>query len=199
MPTSIDGSSLNVTNVTSTNVTTTGTITHSGSLAFGDSTVTSFPAGHVLQVHTCRLTVDLSTTSDSNVTTGLTTSFVPIQGSSARIIAMIQGGAQKTNSTSDRGVTSLYINTNNGSGTEFYGYMGCYNFNSAYLVPHSAFFSTVISNYPNDGSAITVNAYMREQGGNGTYHFHDSEGGLSSNCYFTVMEVGSSGAMSKDS
>lgn len=199
MPTSIDGSSLNVTNVTSTNVTTTGTITHSGSLAFGDSTVTSFPAGHVLQVHTCRLTVDLSTTSDSNVTTGLTTSFVPIQGSSARIIAMIQGGAQKTDSTSDRGVTSLYINTNNGSGTEFYGYMGCYNFNSAYLVPHSAFFSTVISNYPNDGSAITVNAYMREQGGNGTYHFHDSEGGLSSNCYFTVMEVGSSGAMSKDS
>lgn len=199
MPTSIDGSSLNVTNVTSTNVTTTGTITHSGSLAFGDSTVTSFPAGHVLQVHTCRLTVDLSTTSDSNVTTGLTTSFVPIQGSSARIIAMIQGGAQKTDSTSDRGVTSLYINTNNGSGTEFYGYMGCYNFDSAYLVPHSAFFSTVISNYPNDGSAITVNAYMREQGGNGTYHFHDSEGGLSSNCYFTVMEVGSSGAMSKDS
>ena len=112
---------------------------------------------------------------------------------------MIQGGAQRTGSTGDRGATSLYINTNNGSGTEFYGYMGCYNYDSAYLVPHSSFFSVNISNYPNDGSAITVNAYMREQGGKGTYHFHDSVGGLSSNCYFTVMEVGSSGAMSKDS
>ena len=200
MPTSITGNSISLgSGADATSITNTGILNHAGTLQLGNSTVTTFPAGHVLQIHTCRLTVDLSTTSDGNVTTGLTTSFVPIQGSDARIIATIQGGAQRTDSTSDRGVTSLYINTNNGSGTEFYGYMGCYNFNSAYLVPHSAFFSVNISNYPNDGSAITVSAYMREQGGNGTYHFHDNVGGLSSNCYFTVMEVGSSGAMSKDS
>ena len=200
MPTSINGNSISLgSGGDATSITNAGILNHAGTLQLGNSTVTTFPAGHVLQIHTCRLTVDLSTTSDGNVTTGLTTSFVPIQGSDARIIATIQGGGQRTGSTSDRGVTSLYINTNNGSGAEFYGYMGCYNFNSAYLVPHSAFFSVNIGSYPNDGSAITVTAYMREQGGNGTYHFHDNEGGLSSNCYFTVMEVGSSGAMSKDS
>ena len=200
MPTSITGNSISLgSGADATSITNTGILNHAGTLQLGNSTVTTFPAGHVLQIHTCRLTVDLSTTSDSNTATGLTTSFVPIQGSNARIIAMVQGGAQRTGSTSDRGATSLYINTNNGSGTEFYGYMGAYNYDSAYLVPHSSFFSTTISNYPDDGSSITVNCYMREQGGNGTYHFHDSVGGLSSNCYFTVMEVGSSGAMSKDS
>jgi len=194
MTTRIDGGTINVTNVTST-----GTVTQSGTLKFGGATISTFPSGTVIQVHTMRRSSDLSTTSDSDVATGLTTSFVPIQGSSARIIASVQGGAQRVDDTSARGVTSLYINSNNGSGSEFYGYMGCYNYSSAYLVPHSGFFSTPISTYPNDGSAISVSLYMREQGGNHTYHFHDSVGGLSSNCYFTVMEVGSSGSMTKDS
>ena len=115
MPTSITGNSISLGSGTdATSITNTGILNHAGTLQLGNSTVTTFPAGHVLQIHTCTLTVDLSTTSDGNVTTGLTTSFVPIQGSSARIIAMVQGGAQRTGSTSDRGATSLYINTNNG-------------------------------------------------------------------------------------
>ena len=200
MPTSITGNSISLgSGADATSITNTGILNHAGTLQLGNSTVTTFPAGHILQVHTCRLTVDLSTSSDSNVTTGLTTSFVPIQGSSARIIASVQGGAQRTSTVNTRGVTSLYIDVNDGNGAEFYGYMGCYNFDSAYLDPHSGFFSTTIPNYPNDGSTISVSLYMREQGGNHTYHFHDNVGGLSSNCYFTVMEVGSSGSMTKSS
>ena len=186
MPTSITGNSISLgSGADATSITNNGILNHAGNLQLGNSTVTSFPAGHVLQIHTCRLTVDLSTSSDGNVTTGLTTSFVPIQGSSARIIASVQGGAQRVDSTSARGVTSLYIDSNDGNGAEFYGYMGCYNFDSAYLVPHSGFFSTTIPNYPNDGSTISVSLYMREQGGNHTYHFHDNVGGLSSCLLYT--------------
>ena len=196
MPTSITGNSISLgSGADATSITNTGILNHAGTLQLGDSTVTSFPAGHVLQIHTCRLTVDLSTTSDGNVTTGLTTSFVPIQGSSARLICMCQGGAQRTDETSTRGATSLYINSQNGSGAEFYGYMGCYapGETNDYLEPHSAYFETGITDYPDDGSAIEVALRMREQGGSTTYHFHDAVGGLSSNVFFTVMEVVSSG------
>ena len=169
--------------------------TQSGTLKFGGATISTFPAGTVIQVHTMRRSSDLSTTSDSDVVTGLTTSFVPIQGSSARLICMCQGGAQRTDETSTRGATSLYINTNDGNGSTFYGYAGCYapGETNDYLEPHSAYFETGIPGYPNDGSSIEVQLRMREQGGSTTYHFHDAVGGLSSNVFFTVMEVVSSG------
>ena len=190
MTTRIDGGEINVTNVTSS-----GTVTQSGPLKFGGATISTFPAGTVIQVHTMRRSSDLSTTSDSDVVTGLTTSFVPIQGSSARLICMCQGGAQRTDETSTRGATSLYINTNDGNGSTFYGYAGCYapGETNDYLEPHSAYFETGITDYPDDGSAIEVALRMREQGGSTTYHFHDAVGGLSSNVFFTVMEVVSSG------
>ena len=158
MTTRIDGGEINVTNVTSS-----GTVTQSGTLKFGGATISTFPAGTVIQVHTMRRSSDLSTTSDSDVVTGLTTSFVPIQGSSARLICMCQGGAQRTDETSTRGATSLYINTNDGNGSTFYGYAGCYapGETNDYLEPHSAYFETGITDYPDDGSAIEVALRMR--------------------------------------
>ena len=190
MTTRIDGGAINVTNFTST-----GTVTQSGTLKLGGATISTFPAGTVIQIHTMRRGSDLSTTSDADVATGLTTSFVPIQGSSARLICMCQGGAQRTDDSSTRGATSLYINTNDGNGSTFYGYTGCYapGETNDYLEPHSAYFETGITDYPDDGSAIEVQLRMREQGGSTTYHFHDSVGGLSSVVFFTVMEVVSSG------
>ena len=190
MTTRIDGGAINVTNFTST-----GTVTQSGTLKLGGATISTFPAGTVIQVHTMRRGSDLSTTSDADVATGLTTSFVPIQGSSARLICMCQGGAQRTDSSGTRGATSLYINTNDGNGSTYYGYVGCYapGETNDYLEPHSAYFETGIADYPDDGSAIEVQLRMREQGGSTTYHFHDAVGGLSSVVFFTVMEIVSSG------
>ena len=190
MTTRIDGGAINVTNFTST-----GTVTQSGTLKLGGATISTFPAGTVIQIHTMRRGSDLSTTSDADVATGLTTSFVPIQGSSARLICMCQGGAQRTDSSGTRGATSLYINVNDGNGSTFYGYTGTYapGETNDYLEPHSAYFETGIADYPDDGSAIEVQLRMREQGGSTTYHFHDAVGGLSSVVFFTVMEVVSSG------
>ena len=184
MTTRIDGGEINVTNVTSS-----GTVTQSGTLKFGGATISTFPSGTVIQVHTMRRSSDLSTTSDSDVATGLTTSFVPIQGKDARLICMCQGGAQRTDATSTRGATSLYIND------EFYGYMGCYapGETNDYLEPHSAYFETGLPSSLADGASIEVQLRMREQGGSTTYHFHDAVGGLSSVVFFTVMEVVSSG------
>lgn len=184
MTTRIDGGAINVTNVTSS-----GTVTQSGTLKFGGATISTFPAGTVIQVHTMRRSSDLSTTSDSDVATGLTTSFVPIQGKDARLICMCQGGAQRTDDSSTRGATSLYIDDS------FYGYMGCYapGETNDYLEPHSAYFETGLPSDLADGASITVQCRMREQGGSTTYHFHDSVGGLSSIVFFTVMEVVSSG------
>ena len=199
MPTSISGNSISLgSGADATSITNTGILYHAGTLQLGSSTITNFPTGTVIQVHTMRRSADLSTSSDSDVVTGLTTSFVPTQGNAARLICMCQGGAQRTDDSGTRGATSLYINSQNGSGAEFYGYMGCYapGETNDYLEPHSAYFETGIPGYPNDGSSIEVQLRMREQGGNSTYHFHDSVGGLSSHVFFTVMEVVSSGNVS---
>ena len=60
MPTTINGNSISLgSGGDATSITNAGILNHAGTLQLGNSTVTTFPAGHVLQIHTCRLTVDL--------------------------------------------------------------------------------------------------------------------------------------------
>lgn len=154
----------------------------------GDNTFSALSGlGKLVQMKSATSDTDITTSSDGNVASGLSVTWTPASASN-KVIAMVTGGAQHGASSSTRGVTSLYMNVGNGSGSQFYGYMGCFQHNTANYVPHSGTFVTTLSGWPGSGT-VTAALHMREQGGNETYTLHDNEGGLSSNVFFVVMEI----------
>ena len=130
---------------------------------------------------------DITTSSDSNAASGLSITWTP-KSASNKFIFIVQGGAQQGQSSSTRGAQSLYMDVGNGSGATFYGYIGAFQYNTAFYVPNSGCFVGDLTGYPGSGTA-TANLYIREQGGNETYTLHDNEGGLSNNVYIFLMEI----------
>lgn len=141
----------------------------------------------IVNVNTVNSDTDITTSSDGNAASGLSVTWTP-KSASNRVIAMVQGGAQQGANGNTRGVTSLYMNVGDGNGLTFYGYMGCFQHDTAFYVPHSGYFETSLANWPGSGT-VTAALYMREQGGNATYTLHDNEGGLSDKIFWTVMEI----------
>jgi hypothetical protein len=130
---------------------------------------------------------DITTSSDSNAASGLSITWTP-KSASNKFIFIVQGGAQQGQSSSTRGAQSLYMDVGNGSGATFYGYIGAFQYDTAYYVPNSGCFVGTLAGWPGSGTA-TANLYIREQGGNETYTLHDNEGGLSNNVYIFLMEI----------
>ena len=59
MPTSISGNSISLgSGADATSITNTGILNHAGTLQLGSSTITNFPTGTVIQVHTMRRSAD---------------------------------------------------------------------------------------------------------------------------------------------
>ena len=130
---------------------------------------------------------DITTSSDGNAASGLSITWTP-KSASNKFIFMVQGGAQQGQSSSTRGAQSLYMDVGNGSGAQFYGYIGAYQYNTANYVPNSGCIVGALTGWPGSGT-VTANLYIREQGGNETYTLHDNEGGLSNNVYIFIMEI----------
>ena len=145
--------------------------------------------GQVLQYFVSTLATTTTTTSDADVPTGLDTGDFTPKKANSNFYCMAIGGAQNSDSTSAKGVTSIYYRS--GSATPgFQGYINAYNFGAPDHSPHSG---ALIHN-PSTSNGYTSGTmrfylYMREVGSGQTYRFLEVTGGQSSRINFVVLEL----------
>jgi len=147
--------------------------------------IPSVGVGKVLQVLTYQHdTGDITTTSDGNVSTGVSLTITP-KASNSKIICTLTGGQQNESVSNVQGVTSIYRSINGGA----YGlldYIDAYQASEQSWLAHSGCY---VDTTHNTTSPITYTVYMRSRSSLGTYYFHHDLGGVSGTLVFQVMEV----------
>ena len=192
MPTSINGSSINVTNVTSSNVTTTGSVTHSGNLDF-NATWVDAPSGTIITAAYGHLSTDFSTSNDQDQDTGLFAQFTrKLTGGTTAgtsfVVATITGGAQDANGTGVQGVSAIYRSADGGTASiqayvdAFFGGSPAYRPHSGNIVDTGAFAAGTVMKY-------MAYARSRGSGGSANFTFHDQVGGISNHVVMTAYEI----------
>jgi len=151
------------------------------------------PSGTIITVAYGILNANFSTTSDSNVDTGLATSALVkkmANGSAAgtsRIHVYCFGGNRDSNTEAAQDVTSLYRSVN---GQTFYerDYMDS-SYYGGYWHPHSCMYVDTSVGAMGAGASVVYKMYVRSRGGGNTVYFHREIGGVSGACYMMVQEI----------
>tara|TARA_B100000902_G_C27014379_1_gene766445 strand:+ start:116 stop:676 length:561 start_codon:yes stop_codon:yes gene_type:complete len=151
------------------------------------------PSGTVITVAYGLLNSTFSTTSDSQVATGLITS--PLvkklaNGSAAgtsRIHVYCFGGNRDNNSTSHQDVTLFYRKINNGSYTE--RDYGDAQHQGGYWGPHCASLVDTSVGAMGVGDTVRYQMYVRSRGGSHAIYFHNEIGGVSGSPYIIAQEI----------
>ena len=151
------------------------------------------PSGTIITVAYGVLNANFSTTSDSQVATGLITS--PLvkkmaNGSAAgtsRIHVYCFGGNRDSNTEAGQDVTLIYRSVNNGTYYErdyadssYYG---------GYWHPHSCMYVDTSVGAMGAGDTVRYQMYVRSRGGSNTIYFHREIGGVSGACYMMAQEI----------
>jgi hypothetical protein len=149
------------------------------------------PSGTVITVARGTLGSTFSTSSDSNVYTGLATSALvrKMPGgtgagkSSIHIYCM--GGNRDANNDQKQDVTILYRSIGGASDSEI-AYMDA-NHYGGFWGPHAGYH--VDTSTMNAGSSLVYKMYQRSRGGGSTVYFHNVTGGVSGNCHLIAQEI----------
>jgi len=149
-------------------------------------TYADMPAGTIIQVVSASHSGSaISTSSDSNVTTGLSLTITPKYANS-HIWLTLNGGTQDYGTDNLNGVTSFYRNKD-GAGWNSLGYVDALHGNDgSEYSPHSG---QLFDTTHNSTASIEYAVYMRSRSSVGTYYFHQHTGGISGKIEFTAMEV----------
>ena len=175
----------------SANVLTDSTVT-TAKLANGAATQAkrTYAAGEIIQVlysvHSGNS--NISTSSDADVTTGITIGpFTPKQVSSTFLISL-NGGAWDGGS-GVQGITAVYVSYGSGSPSSI-GYFDSSFSNNTRFQPHSGqmIHNPQSSNGYSSGT-ITYHLYHRERGGGSTQYTYYFEGGVTGPMTFSAMEI----------
>ena len=151
------------------------------------------PPGTIISHAYGSLNSNFSTTSDSQVATGLITS--PLvkklaNGSAAgtsRIHVYCFGGNRDNNSTSHQDVTLFYRKINNGSYTE--RDYGDAQHQGGYWGPHCASLVDTSVGAMGVGDTVRYQMYVRSRGGSHAIYFHNEIGGVSGSPYIIAQEI----------
>jgi len=151
------------------------------------------PPGTIISHAYGLLTSSFSTTSDSQVATGLITS--PLvkklaNGSASgtsRIHVFCFGGNRDSNADSHQDVTLFYRKVNNGSYTER-DYADAQHY-GGYWGPHCAALVDTSVGAMGAGDTVRYQMYVRSRGGGSRVDFHAEIGGVSGSPYIIAHEV----------
>ena len=150
------------------------------------------PSGTIITTATGELHTAFSTSSDSGVDTGLTTSALVRKlpggttSGTSKIIITCTGGCRSADSSSGQDVTELHRSIN-GASYNFIDYMDSQYRGSTYWLPHSGI---CIDTVPNSAGASHVyKIYQRSRGAGTTIHFHQSVGGVAGGVYLIAQEI----------
>jgi hypothetical protein len=147
--------------------------------------IPSVGVGKVLQVLTYQHdSGTITTTSDGNVSTGISLTITP-KATDSKIICTLTGGFQTFSSTSVQGVTSIYRSINGGTFSNL-DYIDAFYAATGDWIPHSGQY---VDTTFNTTAPVTYTVYMRSRSSLGTYYFHQDVGGVSGTMVFTLMEV----------
>ena len=149
------------------------------------------PSGTIITTAYGSLFSSFSTTSDSQVDTGLATSALvrKLPGGSgagqSTILITFEGGCRDSNSGSSQDVTLLYKSTNGGSDSEQV-YMDA-QYSGGYWQGHTgAYFD---ANAGSAGDSLVYKAYVRSRGGGTNVWFHRVIGGVSTAAHILAQEI----------
>ena len=173
-----------------------GTLNLGGSATYsGNSTgLTQAPPGTIITVAYGVLNSNFSTSSDSQVATGLITG--PLvkkmaNGSAAgtsRIHVYCFGGNRDSNNhTVAQDVTLIYRSVN--SGTYYERDYADASYNGGYWHPHSCMYVDTSVGAMGVGDTVRYQMYVRCRGGGQTVYFHREIGGVSGACYMMAQEI----------
>ena len=151
------------------------------------------PSGTVITVAYGLLNSTFSTTSDSQVATGLITS--PLvkklaNGSApgtSRIHVFCFGGNRDNNSTSHQDVTLFYRSVNGQAYTER-DYADAQH-QGGYWGPHCASLVDTSVGAMGVGDTVRYQMYVRSRGGSHAIYFHNEIGGVSGSPYIIAQEI----------
>ena len=172
-----------------------GTLNLGGSANYsGNSTgLTQAPPGTIISHAYGSLGSTFSTSSDSQVATGLITSALVKKmpngsaSGTSRIHVFVFGGCRDSNNENAQDVTLIYRSVNGQSYTERdYGdaqYVG------GYWQPHCASIVDTSVGAMGAGDTVRYQMYVRSRGGSNTIYFHREIGGVSGACYMMAQEI----------
>jgi len=149
------------------------------------------PSGTIITTATGELGTAFSTSSDSGVDTGLTTSALvrKLPGGTtpgtSKIIITLQGGCRSADSSSGQDVTELHRSSNGGS-YSMLDYMDSQYRGDTYWLPHSGM---CIDTGGSAGASFVYKIYQRSRGGGTTIHFMNVVGGVTGSVYLVAQEV----------
>ena len=149
------------------------------------------PSGTIITTATGELGTAFSTSSDSGVDTGLTTSALVRKlpggttSGTSKIIITCTGGCRDSDSSSGQDVTELHRSSNGGS-YSMLDYMDSkYGTGSTWL-PHSGM---CIDTGGSAGASFVYKMYQRSRGGGTTVHFNKIIGGVTGSVYLVAQEI----------
>jgi len=149
------------------------------------------PSGTIITTATGELGTAFSTSSDSAVDTGLTTSALVRKlpggttSGTSKIIITLQGGCRSADSSSGQDVTELHRSSNGGS-FSMMDYMDSQYRGDTYWLPHSAM---LIDTGGSAGASFVYKIYQRSRGAGTTIHFMNVVGGVTGSVYLIAQEV----------
>jgi len=151
------------------------------------------PPGTIISHAYGSMGTTFSTSSDSQVATGLITSALVKKlpngsaSGTSRIHVFVFGGCRDSNNENAQDVTLIYRKVNNGSYTERdYGdaqYVG------GYWQPHCASVVDDSVGAMGAGDTVRYQAYVRCRGGGYTVYFHREIGGVAGSPYIIAQEI----------
>ena len=149
------------------------------------------PSGTIITTATGELGTAFSTSSDSGVDTGLTTSALVRKlpggttSGTSKIIITLTGGCRSADSSSGQDVTELHKSTNGGS-YSFRDYMDSQYRGDTYWLPHSGM---CIDTGGSAGTSFVYKIYQRSRGAGTTIHFNLVVGGVTGSVYLVAQEI----------
>ena len=149
------------------------------------------PSGTIITTATGELGTAFSTSSDSAVDTGLTTSALVRKlpggtgAGTSKIIITLQGGCRNADSSSGQDVTELHRSSNGGS-YSMLDYMDSQYRGDTYWLPHSGM---CIDIGGAAGSSFVYKIYQRSRGAGTTIHFMNVVGGVTGSVYLIAQEI----------
>ena len=151
------------------------------------------PSGTIISHAYGTMGTTFSTTSDSQVATGLITS--PLvkklpNGSAAgtsRIHVFCFGGNRDSNSEQGQDVTLIYRSVN--SGTYYERDYADSSYYGGYWHPHCASIVDTSVGAMGVGDTVRYQMYVRSRGGSHTIYYHNVVGGVSQDVWLIVQEV----------
>jgi hypothetical protein len=157
----------------------------------GTNLITGLPAGSVLQVAQSSLNSEISTTSASYVTSGLSATLTP-SSSSNKILILLNGGriSYGDAGASNRMAVTFYSSIGGATAADILSSnpaanMSLYDGGAGYTWQHSSSFLYS----PSTTSSVAISAYFKALADEGTPYFNHTSSSTTAKVTLTLMEI----------